>query len=1141
MSPRHLSIQRQWGHGACRWSAWLALAWALLGALPTDAAAAITYVGVRSTTTVATASSLTLNGPVGLTTGDVMIATVSQAGATVNWTAPAGWTTLLTSDGTRAPRVVVWYRVATAADTASTSYTFTSSASAERGGGIMAFRGVDNSAPIAASAIQAKASAKNMATPSITPGVANSMLVAIWGFGDSNATVPAAMTASIPHGSSSANVNLMSAYEAVAASTATGTRTLTTADSVAGNAALLALKPAGRAYYMYFNAGTALTQPPVTTNTTCPTSGDTNLNGVPGITLLKDVKDASCVPANNRDVIWNSASPSLSLYYNGAGYASAMDVTGISVGIRARSVSASATLTVKLFYTKSDNSKVYFSGTPATQAVTSTRTDYSISLAGLSASSVPAGSNIGIEFTWSDAGGMRLSVNESANNDKLIVNETAASAAAVDHYELSLPTTSITCLPTTVTVTACATSGTPCSSAAGSVSGQTATLATGGATLGATTLGFDASGIATTTLSYPAAGNGSAVTVTLSGESAAATSARQCCPNGGACSVANSCSTTFNSAGFIVSAVAGGAVATLPTQTAGTASGSYVLRAVQTGTTTAACVAALTGANTVNWAYECNNPGTCSAGNLMNVDAGTPTTIQRNNNAGVVGYTPVSMSFDAGGNAPFTFTFSDVGQTTLWASKTLNSATLSGASNAFVTRPAGFTIAGIAQTASPNLANPAAASAAGARFVKAGEGFSATLTARTSGGAATPNYGQESSPEGVLLTRTLVLPGGGAGGTLSNATVAGGSFAGGVATVTNLAWSEVGIITLTPSVGDGSYLGVGDVTGTTTGNIGRFFPAQFALSAGSVTQRAAAGCSPASGFTYLGENFQLAFTLTAQSLSGATTVNYQAAFAKLDPATAGNWQLAGIDGSTLFSTGGAARLSLGSAAGSWSNGVAAGITLSAAALRAAVPDGPFNAVFGIAPSDSDGVLMAAYDLDTDSPANGNDRATVGTVPLRFGRLRLGNAVGAQTRALALPLTAQYWTGITFDTNPLDNCTTLASTAVSIGNLRKTLTAADTVLTAPSLNLNAGVARLTLAAPSGGRHGSADVVLSLGASPTDNSCLQTWAPPTAATTGANLAFLRGAWCGAAYDKDPSARASWGLYRGADAVLYQRENY
>jgi hypothetical protein len=92
-------------------------------------------------------------------------------------------------------------------------------------------------------------------------------------------------------------------------------------------------------------------------------------------------------------------------------------------------------------------------------------------------------------------------------------------------------------------------------------------------------------------------------------------------------------------------------------------------------------------------------------------------------------------------------------------------------------------------------------------------------------------------------------------------------------------------------------------------------------------------------------------------------------------------------------------------------------------------------------------------------------------------------------------------------------------------------------------LAAGVGRLTLAPPAGGRYGSADVALSLGSGATDASCLQPWTPATgdAATAGANLAFLRGAWCGSTYDKDPAARATWGLYRGTDATLYQRENY
>jgi threonine aldolase len=97
----------------------------------------------------------------------------------------------------------------------------------------------------------------------------------------------------------------------------------------------------------------------------------------------------------------------------------------------------------------------------------------------------------------------------------------------------------------------------------------------------------------------------------------------------------------------------------------------------------------------------------------------------------------------------------------------------------------------------------------------------------------------------VSLTPALVLPAGGSSGTLSNGSIAGGSFTNGVATVDNLAFSEVGIVTLTPAVADGNYLGTGAVTGTPTGNVGRFVPARFALTAPALTHRAALGCTPA--------------------------------------------------------------------------------------------------------------------------------------------------------------------------------------------------------------------------------------------------------------------------------------------------------
>lgn len=713
----------------------------------------------------------------------------------------------------------------------------------------------------------------------------------------------------------------------------------------------------------------------------------------------------------------------------------------------------------------------------------------------------------------------------------------------LDHYEVWLPTTSLTCTPTTVTVKACATSSSTCS-AEPSVNG-TAVLTTTAGTLGSSLLTFN-SGVATTTLSLPGGADGATATLSLSAESAAAANARQCCPNGSACFAANSCSTTFNRAGFIISSSAGGGSTAIASQTAGTNSGTYYLRAVRSNTSTQACEAALSGSNTVNWAYQCNDPAACSGANLMTVTGSAATTVQRNDASATLNYTGVPMAFDANGNAPFTVNFADAGKTTLYFNRTVNGDLIAGNSGAFVTRPAAFAVANVAGAVSPFTPNPAAASATSPNsiFVAAGAPFGARITAVTSGGATTPNFGKESSPEGVLLAPTVVLPSPGVAGTLANGSIAGSQFTNGVANVSNLSFSEVGIITITPSVADGDYLGAGNVIGTVTGNIGRFIPAGFAVSGFAVTHRSDLGCAPASTFTYLGENLRIAFTLTAQNKAGTPTQNYAGAFAKLAADAPGNFNLAGIAGTTMFKSG---SLTLSNGAGTWTAGVAP-VSFNASVARAAGPVGPFStAKFGIAPVDTDLVGMVTLDLDTDSPPNGADSALLGQIPLLYGRLRLQNGMSAANRALTLPLTAQSWNGTAYTTNVLDSCTRITAANLGFGNFRKTLTAADAVMSPNAVTVNpVGSTFITLSAPGGGRLGSMDIAVALGAgaTPADASCLKNpggWTATTAASTGANLAALRGAWCGNAATSDPSARATWGLYRGADGIVYQRENY
>jgi len=96
-----------------------------------------------------------------------------------------------------------------------------------------------------------------------------------------------------------------------------------------------------------------------------------------------------------------------------------------------------------------------------------------------------------------------------------------------------------------------------------------------------------------------------------------------------------------------------------------------------------------------------------------------------------------------------------------------------------------------------------------------------------------------------------------------------------------------------------------------------------------------------------------------------------------------------------------------------------------------------------------------------------------------------------------------------------------------------------------VTVTGGRGLVTLAAPTSGHVGTLDVAILLDTAtpPVDTSCLKSqagWTATKAATVGASQAALRGLWCGAAFS-DPGARATWGLYRGADGVVYQRENY
>lgn len=591
------------------------------------------------------------------------------------------------------------------------------------------------------------------------------------------------------------------------------------------------------------------------------------------------------------------------------------------------------------------------------------------------------------------------------------------------------------------------------------------------------------------------------------------------------------------------------------------------LQAIRTDNTTGSCTGLFASqSRSVDIGAECSNPAACAARQLS-INGANIATSNDNGGAGANAYTAVSLVFNANSEADTVIAYPDAGLMTLHARFDLDADVagfeMTGASNPFVVRPFGLRVSGVTTSAAPAPADPV--------FVKAGQDFNATLTAvlwkagddanadgvpdndaQIAGNAATPNFGQEASAATALLTHTLNAPAGGAAGTLGGATTYTGFVTGGKTQAVN--WSEVGFINLFAQ--STNYLGGGqNVTNAATGliGVGRFIPDHFIVTPGALTNRQGLACAPASTFTYEGEPFRVTFMLTARNALAAPTVttNYATAntYARLDGAVPANFGFGAVDlaDSTppLSATALTTRLAPGTSSGTWLAGTG-NFTADVTVNRAAAPDGPFESFrLGVLPVDLDNVTLRAaeLDLDADVPANGNDRVSVGSTKIRFGRLRLGNISGSALLPLRMPMEAQYWNGTFFVTNTDDSCTAPAPANVGLGNAIGGITTSVTAVSA----LTSGRGTITLAPPAGGNRGSIDVAVNLGPVPpgtaTADACPAAPAAFAPAATAANRAYLRGNWCNppGTYTKDPSARARFGIARGSEETIYFRENF
>ncbi len=453
-----------------------------------------------------------------------------------------------------------------------------------------------------------------------------------------------------------------------------------------------------------------------------------------------------------------------------------------------------------------------------------------------------------------------------------------------------------------------------------------------------------------------------------------------------------------------------------------------------------------------------------------------------------------------------------------------------GATANFVVKPAYFGLSNV-EDAGGNP-NPAAADASGNVFIAAGNLFSVTVTAFDAEGDTTPNFGQESTPESVRLSSSLVAPAGGNDPGISPA-LGFGAFSAGSAVGTTFTWPEVGIITLQPSIGDADYLGGGDVIGAASGNVGRFIPDHFTadLNVPLLTTQCGSG-----GFSYIGQAFDYAInpviTVTARAAGGTTTQNYTSSFFKITnlsllnrayAAATGTLDLSGLPASGVDPQIADAGAGVGSLLFSAGSGLSFQRSSEEAAFDADIS-------LSIDVIDTDGVTTLA------SPVEFSTMGFDSGASMRYGRVRLLNALGSELVNLAVPMRTEYFVDAAtgFVTHTDDSCTD--NLALSLGNFTANLTTGETCVLDTGSPGDSG-AGCAVTGPAGQRYrtpalaGDFNMFLQAPGAGNDGSVEVSVDVP---------AWLEYDWDAAAAGfEDPSATATFGIYDGDSRRIYLRQ--
>lgn len=503
----------------------------------------------------------------------------------------------------------------------------------------------------------------------------------------------------------------------------------------------------------------------------------------------------------------------------------------------------------------------------------------------------------------------------------------------------------------------------------------------------------------------------------------------------------------------------------------------------------------------------------------------------------------VQLAFDSNGTAPFHFVSADAGRYSLRVDieipvtdangdATGETIAVSDTSNQFVIRP----LAIFADA----TANPQSQSAAGDAYKKAGESFPLTFKSlRWTAGRDGNNDGQWDDcgssalvDPGTPLARVpawiigqpavdLALPAGGINPDVSYADGNVAFVAGETeATANNVFYNEVGIVQLQA---DGMDTFLGESVAICSPYIGRFTPDHFTttvLEQGVLEH----GCS---GFTYSGQPFSYVtgsfpeMLITAHGQGGNQTLNYRDDFVKLTNPAPQIMMLPAVEDVQV---------------GALSAPMKVVWTPENSSLTPN-NDGTLNFVLGgdefVYVKEENALIdkfvstiRLSVSQITDSDGIGaNNMPThffpVGT-EIRYGRMVLDNAYGPETLPLAIPIRTEYFNGSTFIPNNIDSCTPYASTYALLDDFTSPLSVGDTLVSGAGTLLNGALGTFTLSAPGVGKEGSLVLEYNLG------------------TGGADLPWLQFDWEGDGSRLNPTAKATFGIFKGNPRLIYMRES-